>query len=121
MNYISIEKIKKYSPDNEEFVLTSLQLLISEIEKFEKSIQKFEFENDIVAFKQAIHKIKPSFELFLLPSGLKGQLLDFYETKNDSIKPEQKTANIRYFTSQIEQIKAEINNLIFSFTKSQNV
>lgn len=121
LNYINTESIIRYSPNNNEFLSTAFSLLFDEIQKFENSIKQFMHDDDFTVFKKAIHKIKPSIELFHFPEEFKTRLLDFYDLKNDKLNNDVKNDNLSYFSGEIAKIKEEVLSLIQTFSKTMSV
>lgn len=121
LNYINTESIIRYAPNNNEFLSTAFSLLFDEILKFENSIKQFMYDDDFTVFKKAIHKIKPSIELFHFPDEFKNRLLDFYDLKNDKLNSDIKNDNLSYFSEEITKIKEEVMSLIQNFSKTISI
>lgn len=109
MQYINLYKVQKYAPGDEQFVSVALHLLKDELFKFKKSIEDYARTNEFKDFRQAIHKIKPSCELFAFPLAFNEKLLEFYDFKEPVTN---KDLYLPYFESEVNKILGELHSIL---------
>lgn len=106
MKMFDLAKLEQYSPGNRDFLIKSVGLLRDELIQFHENLNRYRAENDHKGIHQAIHKIKPSVELFDFPEEYLESLLGVYNWDENFSGKEDR------FDELIEKINIFTTNII---------
>ncbi|MBI2257795.1 MAG: hypothetical protein HYU67_02735 [Flavobacteriia bacterium] len=117
MELICLKKISAYTTPNnrKDFIKVSLKLFLNELNNFEESLNNYHLEKNELLLKQAIHKIKPNFELFVNEREIIDNLIYTYNLNFD-LKYYEIDKNIKTLLEITKKIKIELKIKILDYS-----
>jgi HPt (histidine-containing phosphotransfer) domain-containing protein len=115
MAYSDLNYLKKYSSDDDEFVIEMVELFVANTPGFLKEMETAFREGDHNIIARTAHKIKPSMSFMGIPNG-KELCMELEEiAKSESIQKEQLESKmyslIELCSNAIEELKVELTKL----------